>query len=152
MIKRTTAMLIFVLSMDVHAALITFDHTALAGHQSVSLDGDRDGVNDIMFSTVDPHGFNEVGPGMNQTYIDETGLEGSSLLDPDLRVDFLFGASTFVSLGFALASSVEDASFYATLRLFDRMGRELASATAPGAFTGPLNFFPEGKLRRSSWA
>ena len=84
------------------AALLTFDD-AISGATTYSFDGDGDSVNDVIFSTTDSTGFNTVGPGSNQSYIDEPGLEGTTLLSPDLRVDFLNGAITNISFGFAMS-------------------------------------------------
>ena len=84
------------------AALLTFDD-AISGATSYSFDGDGDLINDVIFTTTDSSGFNTVGPGPNQLYIDEPGLEGTTLLSPDLRVDFLNGAITNLSFGFAMS-------------------------------------------------
>ena len=63
---------------------------------------DADTATDVVFSTTDPGGFNQNGPGPQQLYIDEPGLEGTTALSTDLRVDFLQGAVGQVSFGFAL--------------------------------------------------
>ena len=62
------------------------------GETSHAFDGDGGNVDNVVFSTTDPLGFNTSGPGVNQQFIDESGLEGTSDLDPDLRADFLNGA------------------------------------------------------------
>ena len=132
------------------AALITFD-TLVAGATSFGYDGDGDGINDVIFSTTDPSGFNTVGPGPNMTYIREPGIEGTSLLNPDLRVDFLRGAIGSLTFGFALNSFVSDPAYVANFRVFNASGTEIASATQQGLFTitvppSGLSSFPEGQI------
>lgn len=121
MMKRLFIFLFaFVLTVAIaglsHAALLTFDDLII-GATTYSFDGDGDGMNDVIFSTTDPYGFNTVGPGQNMTYIQEPGLEGTSLLNPDLRVDFLVGAIGSLKFGFALDSSTEDDT--ASFQVFD---------------------------------
>ena len=87
-----------------HAALITFDD-AVSGATSFGFDGDGDGIDDVIFSTADPSGFNTIGPGVNQQFINEPGLEGTTLLGEDLRVDFLNGAIGPLGFGFAMSTS-----------------------------------------------
>ena len=96
------------------AALITFD-TVVTGQTSFGFDGDGDGINDVIFSTTNPAGFNITGPGPNMTFIHEPGLEGTSLLNPDLTVNFLRGATGPLAFGFALNSSISDPSFFASI-------------------------------------
>ncbi|MCI5129477.1 MAG: hypothetical protein D3907_13540 [Candidatus Electrothrix sp. AUS3] len=129
-----------------NAAIITFDD-AISGATSYEFDGDEDGINDVIFSTTDPYGFNTVGPGSNMTYIEEPGLEGTSLLAEDLRVDFFNGAVDSLAFGFALDSYTEDD--IANFKVFNSSGELLSSATITGAYTtissGQSNF-PEGYL------
>jgi hypothetical protein len=84
------------------AAVITFSN-AISGATSYSFDEDGDLASDVIFSTTDPFGFNTVGPGPNMTYINEPGLEGTTFLSTDLRVDFLHGASGALSFGYAVS-------------------------------------------------
>lgn len=125
------------------AAVTTFDDL-ITGQISYGFDGDSDGVNDVVFSTNDPSGFNTVGPGANQAYINEPGLEGTSLLDPDLRVDFNFGATGSLAFGFALNSSVEAPAFFASFSVFDSSDNLLASQTVQGLLG--TSTFPEGQV------
>lgn len=133
-----------------HAALITFDDL-IAGETSYAFDGDGDGIPDVVFSTTDPAGFNTVGPGANQAYIDEPGLEGTTLLSPDLRVDFLFGAVETLQFGFALSTSIE--SFGVTFSVFDSSDLLLATTTVIAQFTLPdgvnPSSFPEALVSLS---
>ncbi|MGP1345915.1 MAG: MYXO-CTERM sorting domain-containing protein [Phycisphaerales bacterium] len=106
---------------------------------------------DVVFSTDDPFGFNTVGPGPNQLYIDEPGLEGTSLLPVDLRVDFEVGAIDFIRFGFALNSFDESQPLGdVTFTLFDADDIEIASQTVAGAFFdlggGMFSSFPEGEV------
>jgi hypothetical protein len=129
------------------AAIITFD-TVIAGQTSFGFDGDGDTVNDVIFSTTDPSGFNVVGPGTNQNFIQEPGLEGTSTLNPDLRVDFLNGASGSISFGFAL-NSTDEVFATTSFNLFDAADNLLAAATEPGFFTitgNGISDFPEGEV------
>lgn len=129
------------------AALITFDEVVI-GETSFSFDGDSDGIADILFSTTDPFGFNTTGPGPNQVFVDEPGLEGTSLLNPDLRVDFLNGAVDVIQFGFALNSFSEGADTFTTFNLFNSSGTLLASVQEFGRFSGPAGF-PEGQIQVS---
>ena len=140
-------MIMAVMAPNATAALLTFDD-AVSGATSYSFDGDADGVDDVIFSTTDPLGFNTVGPGTNMTYIDEPGLEGTSLLNPDLRVDFLVGAIDSITFGFALDSASEDDT--ATFSLYDSSDTLLGSVMEIGLYTYPdgstLSNFPEGEI------
>ncbi|MEC4685118.1 MAG: PEP-CTERM sorting domain-containing protein [Nitrospirota bacterium] len=132
-----------------HAAIITFDDL-ITGATSYSFDGDGDSLDDVIFTTTDPYGFNTVGPGTNMTYIDEPGLEGTSLLSTDLRVDFIVGAEDSLSFGFALDSYNEDdtASFY----IYDSTDTLLASTTVTGLYTATsygTSTYPEGYISLS---
>ena len=140
------AFFVFGLSGTGDAALLTFDDVVV-GATSYAYDGDADGTNDVIFSTTDPSGFNTGGPGPNMTYIDEPGIEGTSLLPTDLRVDFLNGAVNVMGFGFALNSSTETST--ASFSLFDASDNLLASKTLLGLFTttpSGLSSFPEGFL------
>ena len=129
-----------VLATPVTAAVITFDEL-VAGATSFGYDGDGDGVNDVVFSTTDPLGFNTVGPGPNMSYINEPGIEGTSLLSPDLRVDFLVGALNAVSFGFAVNTGAPLTNAV-TFSLFDAADNLLASVTADADFTLPNGVDP----------
>lgn len=85
--------------------IITFDE-AIDGLSSFSFDGNNDSLADVIFSTTDPMGFNTSGPGSNMSYISEPGLEGTTELGPDLRVDFLGGAINNVTFGFAVSEGM----------------------------------------------
>ncbi len=128
------------------ASILTFDD-AISGSTSYLFDGDGDSINDVIFSTTDSGGFNTIGPGTNMTYINEPGLEGTSLLSEDLRVDFLIGAVNNLSFGFALNSDTEDDTV--TFNIYDSANTLLASNSMLGLYTtttlGTSNF-PEGYL------
>ncbi|KPV41936.1 exosortase [Thiohalorhabdus denitrificans] len=131
-----------------HAATITFD-TAISGSTSSAFDGDGDGTDDVVFSTTDPSGFNTVGPGANQNFIQEPGLEGTTELNPDLRVDFLNGAEDGVSFGFALDSDVSDPGYFASIDLYDSSGDVIGGASEVADFTttpAGISSFPEGQV------
>jgi hypothetical protein len=123
------------------AAVITFDDVVV-GETSYAFDGDGDNVDDAVFSTTDPLGFNTVGPGANQQYIDEPGLEGAAELDPDLRVDFVTGATGTLTFGFALNSGSESDDWFASISVFDSAGNLLGTSSTVGVLGG--SDFPEG--------
>ncbi len=129
-----------VLATPAAAAVITFDEL-VAGATSFGYDGDGDGVNDVVFSTTDPSGFNTVGPGPNMLYINEPGIEGTTLISPDLRVDFLVGAVNAVSFGFAVNTGAALPNAV-TFSLFDAADNLLASVTADADFTLPNGVNP----------
>jgi hypothetical protein len=131
------------------AAVLTFDDL-VSGVTSYTYDSDGDTIGDVIFSTTDPSGFNTVGPGTNMKYIQEPGIEGTSLLDVDLRVDFLNMADTYLSFGFALDSYSEDD--HAIFQVFDVGGNLIASQDVIGLYTDPdgdgiiSSNFPEGEI------
>lgn len=135
-------------SHNASAALLTFSD-AISGATTYQFDGDGDGNADVIFSTLDQSGFNTVGPGPNMTYINEPGLEGTSLLPTDLRVDFLVGALNSIQFGFALSSGSESPNTWAKFDLFDKNGNLLTSAAKFGEYTATQygqSSFPEGLL------
>ncbi|MGY6630100.1 MAG: hypothetical protein ACXIUL_03740 [Wenzhouxiangella sp.] len=129
--------------------VITFDEL-VTGETVFSFDGDGDGVADAIFSTTDPNGFNTVGPGANQLYIDEPGLEGTTQLSPDLRVDFPFGAVDGFRFGFAMSASTESPNLTVTFRVFDAADTLLAEVTELAVFSdlggGAQSSFPEAEV------
>lgn len=133
------------ISQSSEAAIVTFD-TLVSGVTSFGYDGDGDAVNDVVFSTSDPFGFNTFGPGPNMSFIDEPGIEGTTLLTPDLRVDFLNGAIGSLGFGFAMSAIVGGAPTSMTFSIFDAADTLLASITVDAEFTPtPLgtSSFPE---------
>lgn len=130
------------------SAVITFD-TVVAGATSFGFDGDGDTIDDVVFSTTDPTGFNTVGPGPNQSFIDEPGIEGTTLLNPDLRVDFTFGAVNALSFGFAMSLDTGNVDGV-TFTVFDAGDNVIASTSLLSDFTMPDGVnnsgFPEGQL------
>lgn len=130
------------------AAQITFNDV-VTGATSYAFDGDGDGIKDVTFSTTDPGGFRTIGPGLNQSYILEPGLEGTSLLPVDLRVDFAKGPTGTLTFAFALNSSVAAPAYAATFQVFDASGTLLGENTVAGAYTATSSgssSFPEGVL------
>ena len=125
---------------------------AIVGQTTYSFDADSDGIFDAVFSTTDPAGFNTLGPGPNQIYIDEPGLEGTSQLNPDLRVDFPKKAVGSITFGFAL-NSASTPGGSASFKLFDSSNNLLSDVNVPGArFVlpgGGTSAFPEGQVSTS---
>lgn len=117
------------------AATITFD-TLVTGATSFAYDGDGDTIDDVIFSTTDPLGYNTVGPGTNQSYINQPGLEGTALLSPDLRVDFLNGAVTELSFGFSMSFPLTS-TVGVTFSIFDSADNSLNSVFQEADFTLP---------------
>jgi hypothetical protein len=138
-------------SGEAGAAILNFDDL-ITGSTSYSFDGDGDGIYDVVFTTTDPFGFNTAGPGSNMSYINEPGLEGTTLLNPDLRVDFLFGALNSLSYGFALLGT-ENTSTWADFGVYDAGGILIASDFEYGKYTYPNGVdpssFPEGRIETS---
>lgn len=123
------------------ATLITFDD-AIEGSTTYSFDSNNNGSNDVVFSTTDSSGFNVVGPGPAQAYINEPGLEGSTLLNPDLRVDFLSGATGSMNFSFAVSEFNDfDPSIpppldaWGNLKVYDVNDNLLASVSEQAIFT-----------------
>lgn len=137
------------LSLNAGAAILTFDDI-VNGVTIYSYDGDGDGITDVTFSTTDPGGFNTFGPGPNMTFINEPGIEGTALLNPDLRVDFLSGASGPLKFGFALSAGGPGPDVFANFSLFNSSGVLLGEQQVFGDFTLPngvnQSSFPEGQV------
>ncbi len=126
--------------------IITFDE-AINGLESFSFDANNDGLSDVIFSTVDPFGFNTVGPGPNMSYIEEPGLEGTTLLGEDLRVDFLGGAVGNLEFGFALNTFEENHGV--TFSVFDKNDNLLNTGFKQAFFTTTpegVSSFPEAVM------
>jgi len=64
------------------------------------------------------------------------GSRGTSHLDPDLRADFLNGATGSLAFGFALNSGVESDDYFASLSVFDAAGNLLGSESVARVFGG----------------
>lgn len=129
-----------VVSMPASGATITFDDV-VTGQTSYGFDGDGDTIDDVIFSTTDPLGFNTIGPGANQQFIDEPGLEGTTLLNPDLRVDFVFGATTSLQFGFAVNGGALVPNVL-TFSVYDGANNLLGSSVYTA--TRGTSSFPEG--------
>lgn len=108
-----------------HAEVITFDDH-ISGAPFYNFDADQNGQTDIIFSTTDPAGLNTGGPGPDQNFIQEPGLEGTVELTPDLRVDFLRGAVNSISFNYALLS--EGPTVGGEFTVFDATGGEISSS------------------------
>jgi len=84
------------------------------------------------------------------TYINEPGLEGTSLLNPDLRVDFLNQAQDYLNFGYALNSDSENGNTWTEFWVYDANDVQLAYALQNGAYTFPdgtnPSSFPEGYI------
>jgi hypothetical protein len=117
------------------AATVTFDDL-VTGVTSHGYDGDGDSIDDVIFSTTDSGGFNTVGPGTNQLYINQPGLEGTAFLSPDLRVDFLNGAVTNFNFGFAMSFPLTS-PVGVTFSIFDSADNSLNSIFQQASFTLP---------------
>ncbi len=130
-----------------HGAIITFD-TLVGGATSFAYDGDGDSIADVLFSTTDLSGFNTVGPGPNMSYIREPGIEGTTLLTPDLKVDLFTGATGTLGFGFAMNTDVGGSPVSMTFSVFDVLDNLLGSVTVDADFTDPpgasaISSFPE---------
>lgn len=153
LLKQLSGIIAFVLlASPAGAVTLTFD-AAISGATSYSFDQDSDGIPDAIFSTTDPAGFNTVGPGPNMSYIDEPGLEGTTSLAPDLRVDFPNGAAGSLGFGFALSASSASPNLTVTFNVYDASSNLLASVTQLAAYTQPVpptpSSFPEASVAAS---
>lgn len=75
------------------------------------------------------------------------GLEGTTALTPDLRVDFPNGAIDSLGFGFAVLAGGDSADLTVTFQIFDGFDNQLAETTDLAAFTEPVpptaSGFPE---------
>ena len=125
------------------AVTLTFDEV-ISGETTFSFDADGDTLPDAVFTTTDPGGFNTVGPGPNQLYIEEPGLEGTTTLTPDLKVDFPNGAINSLGFGFALNAGADSPDLTVTFRIFDGADNVLSTTTDTAVFTEPTPPNPSG--------
>jgi len=141
MLKAALAGLVLSVSSFANATLITFDDI-ISGVTSYSYDADGDLINDLTFSTIDPAGFNTLGPGPNQLFVNVPGIEGTTLLAQDLKVDFINGAVTSINFGFALTggAGIDGVTF----SLFDISDNMLDSTFQVADFTLPNGVDPSG--------
>ena len=128
-----------------NVAVITFDEV-VEGETSYGYDGDADDIDDVIFSTLDPAGFNTAGPGPYMNFINEPGIEGTTFLETDLRVDFLFGASASIAFGFAMSTSQE--IYGITFELYDHADSLIASTFQVATLTNVVvnSDYPEAVL------
>jgi hypothetical protein len=133
LLQTTVASSLLIFSSYAFSAEITFDD-AITGAVSYSFDGDNDGIDDVIFSTDDPEGFNTTGPGSLMSFIHEPGLEGTTSLNTDLRVDFSNGAVDSLSFGFALNTKVAS-TYGVSFSVFDSENNLLNSSFTLADFT-----------------
>jgi hypothetical protein len=142
----TASLLLLVVGPKAQGVTLTFDDL-IQGKTAYHFDADGDGKAEVIFSTTDPGGFNRVGPGTNMTYIQEPGLEGTSLLAPDLRVDFLAGARGNLNFAFAVDSESQDDT--ASFQVYDARGNQIAAQSQVGLYTATpqgTSSAPEGQI------
>lgn len=81
------------------------------------------------------------------SYIQEPGLEGTTGLAPDLRVDFPLGSVGTLGFGFALSATASSPNLKVTFRVYDSGGTLLGSVTQLADYTQPSpptnSSFPE---------
>ena len=149
----TVAVFLAMVTNSVSAQVINFE-TLVTPQPSFEVDINDDGIDDVLFSTTDPAGFNNFGPDPNtQIFASGLLLESSSTTDPDIRVDFPGGAIDQLQVGFALLADVNDLDQGLQLDVFDQAGTQLGSTFQRGeilpltvtAITG-MSTFPEGLL------
>jgi hypothetical protein len=132
-----------------HAITLTFDD-AIAGRTTYSFDQNSDGIVDAVFSTADPSGFNTAGPGANMSFIREPGLEGTTSIAPDLRVEFPLGAVGSLEFGFAMSAGSNLPTLTVTFNIYDAANNLLATTTVLAAYTQPVagtnSNFPEARV------
>jgi len=130
---------------------IDFDALSF-GDTLFGFDVNADGQNDVEFSTTDPLGFGIGGPNPDdQVFVAGTVLESSSILDPDVRVDFLNGAVNSIGLGYALLTGVADLGQGLQVDVFDSADVLIGSTFQAGQIlsgtnNGGVSVFPEGSI------
>jgi hypothetical protein len=138
-----TCLLVFIGTSN--AAVITFDEV-IHGEISYAYDGDGDEIDDVIFSTDDPDGFRTVGPGTNMNFIAEPGIEGTTVLGVDLKVEFIWGATSNITFGFAMLTTQE--IYGVTFEIYDHTDALLASTFQVATYTDITydSSFPEALL------
>ena len=148
------ATIVLLSTHSVPAQTIDFE-SLVAGQSLFGIDVNSDERTDVQFSTTAAGGFNTMGPNPDgQAFVSGLVLETSSISDPDIRVDFLGGATESIQLGFALLAGVDDAGQGLQLEIFDQAGEQLGAAFQAGelvtvdtvAGLPVFSGFPEGQV------
>ena len=134
---RFLACLLFAASSVVFAhsasAQVVDFETLIATQSVFGFDFNNDGIDDVVFSSTDPAGFNTMGPDTTvQVHASGQVLETSSTANPDIRVDFPGGATGQLQVGFALLTDVGELDQGLLLEVFDQTGNPLGSAFQRG--------------------
>ena len=147
MIHRTEILVLFcvgvasaLMTQLAGAATVTFDDFP-GGQPSFTYDADGDGVVDVTWTAINGQNLEQTGPGQNQLYIQEPGLEG--VVDPtdaEIRVDFTFGAVNSIGYSFALLYFCDgigsvDAGLVGSISVYDSADTLLGTATAEATCT-----------------
>jgi hypothetical protein len=147
------AFFLVALTNNLSAQVVDFE-TLVATQAVFGFDINNDGIDDVRFSTTNPGGFNTGGPDPS-TQVHATGqvLETSSLSAPDIRVDFLGGATGPLQVGFALLTDVGELDQGLLIEVFDQANNQLGSTFQRGELlpitTGlgsGVSGFPEGLI------
>jgi hypothetical protein len=141
------ALALFIASMPA-LAQVTLDFSdAISGRRFYAYDADLNGTLDVVLSTADLGGFNTLGPGSNMLYIHEPGIEGTTHLPEDLRVNFFYGATGEVSFGYALDTF--NSNYGVSFTVFDVNGNPLGTTVSSASFQplpgGGQSSFPENR-------
>ena len=147
MIHRTEILVLFcvgvasaLMTQLAGAATVTFDDFS-GGQPSFTYDADEDGVVDATWTAINGQNLDPVGPGPNQLYIQEPGLEGLvDGTDAEIRVDFSFGAVNSIGYSFALQYGCNgigsvDAGLVGSISVYDSADTLLSTATAEATCT-----------------
>ena len=150
-VLSVSAMLVLLSAHSASAQTIDFE--SLVGGQSLfGIDVNADGRTDVQFSTTAAGGFNTVGPNPDdQLFATGVVLETSSTSDPDIRVDFLGGATDSIRMGFVIGGFVDDLDQGLQVEVFDQLGVSLSSEFRAGELLTNdtplgLSMFPEGLI------
>lgn len=144
---------LFSSAQSASAQVIDFE-TLVATQAVFGFDVNNDGSDDVVFSSTDPAGFNTTGPNpVNQFHLSGQVLETSSASSPDIRVDFLGGATGQLQVDFALLTDVNDPGQGPLLEVFDQADNQLGSMFQCGELLPLVNtpgsgisVFPEERL------
>lgn len=134
--------------------VITFDDPVVTPGAGVyNWDQGKDGTIDMRFVDLTGGGFAQTGPGLNQKFVNQPGLEGAIINGPEIRVDFIsnFGSNQGIygpfRFGYALSTQAY-VPLAVTFSLYGENGN-LLSAVSTSAYRrslggGGLSSFSEG--------
>lgn len=126
------------ISSSAQAANIRFNSGVIVGSNSYGFDSNGDAISDVIFSTVDPSGFSNENPYLNNPEFNADFITGAVLGIPtnnSLRVDFVNGVNGGFAFSYIFSSSTGG---QVGVSVFDSNNNLLVASSNP-AFSTNIN-------------